>query len=151
MGKVIKYTTGVIDKSRVGKDCEDGEILCFGPNVMQGYHNKPKESAAIFIEDKKYGRGIRTGDRGKLDDDGFLYITGRFKEEYKLENGKYVHPASLEEDIKLNPYILNAMVYGEGKKYNVGLVVPDFEALSKYAKDSGITQNNPDELSRKSN
>ncbi|MBD3351163.1 MAG: AMP-binding protein, partial [Candidatus Lokiarchaeota archaeon] len=141
VGKPIKDVTVVIDKSRVGEDSEDGEIICFGPNVMQGYHNKPGKTAEVFVEDEKLGRGIRTGDRGRLDEDGFLYITGRFKEEYKLENGKYVHPASIEEELKLVPYIANAMVYGDGKPYNVGLIYPDFDFLQKYAKEQNISFN----------
>ncbi len=64
-----------------------------------------KKTAEVTVSDPKLGIGFRTGDRGRLDEDGYLFITGRFKEEYKLENGKYVHPASLEEDIKLNAYV----------------------------------------------
>lgn len=74
--------------------------------------------------------GIRTGDRGWLDEDGFLHITGRFKDEYKLANGKYVHPEGIENEIKLLRYILNVMLYGDGKDYNVAIIVPDFAALN---------------------
>ncbi|MHA1147749.1 MAG: AMP-dependent synthetase/ligase [Promethearchaeota archaeon] len=139
VGKPIENVTVVIDKSRVGEDSEDGEIICFGPNVMQGYHNKPAKTAEVMVDDPELGKGVRTGDRGKLDEDGFLYITGRFKEEYKLENGKYVHPASIEEELKLHNYIANVMVYGTGKQYNVGLIYPDPEALEKLAKEKGIS------------
>lgn len=78
--------------------------------------------------------GIRSGDRGRLDADGFLYITGRFKEEYKLNNGKYVFPANIEEDIKLLPYIMNAMVSGDGKPYNTALIVPNIPVMEKHVK-----------------
>lgn len=139
VGKAIQDVTVVIDKSRVGEDSEDGEIICFGPNVMQGYHNKPSKTAEVIVEDPDLGRGVRTGDRGRLDKDGYLYITGRFKEEYKLENGKYVHPASIEEELKLNSYISNVMVYGTGKPYNVGIIFPDFEFLQNYAKENSIS------------
>jgi len=77
--------------------------------------------------------GIRTGDRGRLDEDGYLYITGRIKEQFKLENGKFVFPAALEEDICLNPYVANALIYGENRPYTICLVVPDFFALEQYA------------------
>ncbi|MBS3759695.1 MAG: long-chain fatty acid--CoA ligase [Desulfobacterales bacterium] len=146
VGRAIEKVTVVIDKGFVGKDSEDGEIICFGPNVMQGYHNKPEKTAEVIVTDPKLGRGFRTGDRGRLDKDGFLLITGRFKEEYKLENGKYVHPASIEEDINLNSYVLNAMLYGEGKPYNVCLLVPDFETLASVADEMGFGDKSPEDL-----
>jgi len=130
VGKVDKNMHVVIDKSRVGEDSKDGEILVYGPHVMMGYHNKPQQTAEVMLPDKWNGfSGIRTGDRGWIDEDGFLHITGRFKDEYKLANGKYVHPEGIENEIKLIRYILNVMLYGDGKDYNVALVVPDFNAL----------------------
>jgi long-chain acyl-CoA synthetase len=146
VGRAIEKVTVVIDKSLTGKDSEDGEIICFGPNVMQGYHNKPEKTAEVTVNDPDLGRGFRTGDRGRLDEDGFLHITGRFKEEYKLENGKYVHPASIEEDIKLSTYTLNAMLYGDGKPYNVCLLVPDFEALQPVVAEMGLEGKSPKKL-----
>jgi long-chain acyl-CoA synthetase len=146
VGRPIKNVTVVIDKSQVGEESPDGEILCFGPNVMVGYYNEPNKTNEVIVEDAKLGRGVRTGDRGRLDSDGFLYITGRFKEEYKLENGKYVHPSSVEEDIKLLPWVANAMIYGDGRKYNVCLVVPNFSQLSDYAKKIGLTHTDPQSL-----
>ena len=110
-----------------------GEILVYGPNVMRGYHNLPEETAAVFTEDG----GFRTGDLGRLDKEGFLYITGRVKEQYKLENGKYVVPAPLEEQLKLSPYINQVMIYGENKPYNVALIVPDEIALVEWAGENG--------------
>lgn len=146
VGRAIEKVTVVIDKTYVGEDSEDGEIVCFGPNVMQGYHNKPEKTAEVLVDDPELGTGFRTGDRGRLDADGFLFITGRFKEEYKLENGKYVHPASLEEDIKLNPYVVNAMLYGDGKPYNVAILVPDFEALRPLVNEMGLGDKRPEDL-----
>ncbi|MBF0449738.1 MAG: long-chain fatty acid--CoA ligase [Candidatus Magnetomorum sp.] len=146
VGRAIDKVTVVIDKSMTGENSEDGEIVCHGPNVMQGYHNKPEQTAKVLIDDPKLGVGFRTGDRGKLDKDGFLFITGRFKEEYKLENGKYVHPASIEEDIKLNPYIANAMIFGEGKPFNVCLLVPDFDSLKSFIESIGCAGKAPQQL-----
>lgn len=139
VGSAIQYVTVVIDKSRVGEDSEDGEIICFGPNVMQGYHNKPDKTKEVTVNDPKLGKGFRTGDRGRLDEDGFLYITGRFKEEYKLENGKYVHPASIEEELKLNNFIANVMVYGTGKIHNVGVIFPEELAVAAAAEKMGVS------------
>ena len=89
-------------------------------------------------------RGVRTGDRGRLDDDGFLYITGRFKEEYKLSNGKYIHPESLELEMKVLPWILNAVVTGAGHEYNVGLIVPDLKLLEHLATELKLSVDSKD-------
>jgi long-chain acyl-CoA synthetase len=67
-----------------------------------------------------------------VDQDGYLYITGRIKELYKLDSGRYVAPASLEEKLKLSPFIASCMVYGSGQPYNVALIVADLPALSAY-------------------
>ena len=134
VGKVLEGQKVVIDKSVVEEGADDGEIIVYGPNVMKGYHNKPEETRRVMTADG----GFRTGDRGKFDKDGFLYMTGRIKEQYKLENGKYVFPANIEEDIKLLPKVDNAMIYGEGKPYNICLVHPDFKVLGKYADQKNI-------------
>jgi len=130
VGKPLPHTHVVIDKSRVGEDSLDGEICVYGPQIMMGYYNKPRLNEEVMMPEKWNGfTGIRTGDRGWFDEDGFLHITGRFKDEYKLANGKYVHPESIENEIKLLPHVANAMIYGEGRDYNVALIVPDLAAL----------------------
>ena len=134
VGKPIENVRVVIDTSLGDEKLGDGEIVVYGPNVMKGYNNKPEQTREVITEDG----GMRTGDRGRLDEDGFLHITGRIKEQFKLENGKFVFPSSLEEDICLVPYVENAMIYGEGRAYNVCLVVPDFPALEKYAQKNNL-------------
>lgn len=134
VGAAIPNVRIEIDQSVVDEGAEDGEIIVFGPNVMKGYHNKPEATAEVMTPDG----GFRTGDRGKLDEEGFLKVTGRIKEQYKLLNGKYVFPSSIEEEIKLIPFVANAMIYGEGREYNICLVVPDFEVLRKHAEKSGL-------------
>jgi long-chain acyl-CoA synthetase len=131
VGKALEKIDIVIDRTKVTDGSDEGEIIIYGPNVMQGYHKKPDKTAEIMTPDG----GIRTGDRGKLDKDGFLYITGRFKEEYKLANGKYVFPAEIEEYIKLLPYVANAMVSGDGRMYNVALIVPNVPVMEKLARE----------------
>lgn len=134
VGKVAKNMHVVIDKSRVGEDSPDGEIIAYGAHVMMGYHNKPQQTAEVMMPDKWNGLpGVRTGDRGWIDEEGYLHITGRFKDEYKLANGKYVHPEGIENEAKLIRWILNIMLYGDGKDYNVAIVVPDFAALQAEA------------------
>ena len=137
MGTVGKALPGVkvhIDESLSDQPGE-GEIVVYGPNVMKGYHNRPEENDKVLMKDG----GFRTGDLGRLDDDGFLTITGRIKEQYKLENGKYVMPAPLEEQLKLSPYIANVLLFGDNKPYNVALVVPDVETVHKWADEKGVT------------
>ena len=137
MGSVGKAIPGVsiqIDRS-VTADPVNGEIIIKGPNVMQGYHHRPEENAAVLMEDHSF----RSGDMGYVDPDGFLYITGRIKEQYKLENGKYVVPSPLEEKLKLSPFIANVMIYGANKPHNVALVVPDPEVLKGWAAKEGVS------------
>ena len=117
-----------------GKDRVEGEIIIHGPNVMKGYFKRDDENKAAFTADG----GFRTGDQGYLDASGYLFITGRIKEQYKLENGKYVVPSPLEEKLKLSPYILNALVYGDNKPYNVALLCADTGAVQKWAANEGL-------------
>lgn len=133
VGKAIPGVKVTIDQSKSDVEGE-GEIVIQGPNIMQGYHNRDEATKAVLKED----RAFLTGDLGRMDSEGFVYITGRIKEKYKLENGKYVVPAPLEEGYKLSPFIGQVMVYGDNKLYNVALVVPDQVNLEKWAKENGL-------------
>lgn len=136
VGQPIPGVQVIIDRDAVEeKGSPDGEIIVRGPNVMQGYHGLDAETAAVMTGDG----GFRTGDLGRLDEDGYLFITGRLKEQYKLENGKYVVPAPLEELLQLSPMISQAFINGANKPANIALIVPDFEALGKWAKEKGIS------------
>ena len=135
----------VLDVEIVIKDVEGypsgtGEVCVRGRNVMQGYHQLPDKTAEVIDEEPSGGRLFHTGDLGKLDEDGFLWIIGRVKEQYKLENGKYVVPAPIEEQLALSPYILQCMIEGIGKPYNAAVIVIDQEAVSKWAKENGVSQ-----------
>jgi len=145
VGRAIDKVRIVIDQSVVEEGAQDGEIVVYGPNVMKGYHNKPEQTKEIMTPDG----GVRTGDRGRLDKDGYLYITGRIKEQFKLENGKFVFPSILEEDICLAPYVQNAVIWGDNRPYTVCLVVPDFSALEEYAQQHKLPTN-MDELLKRS-
>jgi long-chain acyl-CoA synthetase len=138
VGKALPGVRIVIDHD-VTKDPLNGEIIVYGPNVMQGYHNRPEENAQTFTADG----GLRTGDMGHLDAEGYLFITGRIKEQYKLENGKYVVPSPLEEQLKLSPFILNVMIYGHNKPHNVTVVVPDMSSIERWAKHNGYDIGDP--------
>jgi len=115
----------------------EGEIVVSGPNVMLGYHGLPEETRKVIVEIEGK-RAFRTGDMGLITSDGFIRVTGRFKEQYKLENGKYVVPTVIEEQIKLSGFISHAFVYGDNRPHNVCLLVPDFEALTHWAKTKGL-------------
>ncbi len=144
-GSVGKPLPGIrieIDSSVEGSKEEDGEVVAYGENIMKGYHNLPEQTSSTLTE----SRGLRTGDLGHLDEDGYLYITGRIKEQYKLENGKFVAPAPLEEELKLSPYITQAMIYGLNQEHNVALIVADMEKVRQFADEKGLSGSNPELL-----
>jgi long-chain acyl-CoA synthetase len=134
VGRVLPGVRVDIDTTVTG-DAKQGEIVVYGPNVMLGYHNRPAENEATLMADG----GLRTGDLGYFDEDGYLYISGRIKEQYKLENGKYVMPSVLEEALKLSPFIANVMIHGDGRPFNVALVVPSAPAVQAWAQKQGVT------------
>jgi long-chain acyl-CoA synthetase len=136
VGRPIPGTSVEIDTVVTG-DPKQGEIIVFGHNVMQGYHGLPEENEKVLLE-KDGQRGFRTGDMGYVDGDGFLYITGRIKEQYKLLNGKYVVPTPLEDRLKLSPYITNVMVHGANYNFNAAIVIPDFDTLIPWAEQHGL-------------
>ncbi len=115
-----------------------GEVCVKGPNVMLGYYNLPEETKSVLEPDGTF----RTGDLGRIDEDGFLWILGRVKEQYKLENGKYVMPGPIEEQLKLSPYINHVMLEGTNKVYNVALIVIDVEAVRDWGKKNNISVEN---------
>lgn len=119
-----------------GYEAGTGEICVRGKNVMLGYHNLPEQTAEVLAGED--GRLFHTGDLGRLDEDGFLWIMGRVKEQYKLENGKYVVPAPIEEQLKLSTYISQCMIEGTNKSHNVALIVIDQESVHKWAAENGV-------------
>jgi long-chain acyl-CoA synthetase len=132
VGPTIPGVKVTLDHSK-SDDPGEGEIVVYGPCVMRGYHGRPEDTAATITPDG----GLRTGDLGKLDADGYLYITGRIKELYKLENGKYVAPAALEEELKVSPYISNVILTGANRPHNVALVCPSLDALKRWSEETG--------------
>jgi long-chain acyl-CoA synthetase len=144
LGSVGKPLPGVrvtIDHS-VGPNSRDGEIVVSGGNVMRGYHHAPEETAKVLSADG----WLRTGDLGYVDRDGFLFVTGRLKEQYKLENGRYVVPSPLEAELRTSRFIRNAMVTGDGRPYNIALLVPEYEVLRAWAIEHRIAATTDAEL-----
>lgn len=113
----------------------DGEILIRGKNVMQGYYNRPDETAKVIDDEGFY----HTGDVGYVDVDGHFYLTDRIKDLFKLSNGKYVAPLQVESLLKQSPLISQPVVVGSGRKQVGALIVPDWEALTEVLVDEGIT------------
>ena len=110
------------------------EILIRGRNVMQGYYNKPEETAKALDDEGWY----HTGDVGYKDEDGHFYVTDRLKDLFKLSNGKYVAPLQVESLLKQSPLVSQAIVVGSGRKQVGALVVPDWETLKQTLKEEGI-------------
>jgi long-chain acyl-CoA synthetase len=112
-----------------------GEVQFRSDCVMAGYHHLDDATAKALSDDG----WLSTGDQGKLDDDGFLTITGRIKELFKLSNGKYVAPPAVEAKFAtLCPYASQFMVFGEGRNFAVALVTLDADSISGWAKDNGL-------------
>ena len=111
---------------------EDGEILIRGPNVMRGYYGQPEATAAVLKDGWFY-----TGDVGKLDKQGRLYITDRKKDLFKLSNGKYVAPQLIESLLKESEFVSQVVVVGAGRKQPAALIVPDWENLNEALAGAG--------------
>jgi long-chain acyl-CoA synthetase len=126
------------------KIVEDGEILTKGPHVMEGYYKMEAETEEIME-----GEWLRTGDIGHLDQDGFLAITDRKKDILVTAGGKNVAPQPIENVLKTNPYISNAVVIGDRRKFISALLVPEFEKLEEYARSNNIIYESQEELTRK--
>jgi long-chain acyl-CoA synthetase len=141
VGRPIPGVTVKLDYSK-GTMPGEGEIINYGPNNMQGYYHLPKETAETLMPDG----GLRTGDLGRMDENGYLYVTGRVKDLYKLENGKYVAPVPLEEELQLSPFILQAMLYGTDLPYNIALVVPELPNLHAFCRERGMPEEPLEEL-----
>lgn len=123
------------------KIAEDGEILAKGPNITKGYYNRPEDTEEIFVDG-----WFCTGDVGYIDDDGFLFITDRKKDIIVTSGGKNVAPQNIEGLLGTDPFISQAVVFGDKQKYLAGLIIPDFQALSNYCKENGIDYSSNQEL-----
>ena len=133
-GKVKLGTVGAVIDGVELKIADDGEVLAKGPNIMQGYHNLPAQTAETIDEDGWF----HTGDIGEIDDEGFLAITDRKKEIIVNAYGKNIAPAPIENELKSSRFIEQAVVIGDRRKFLSALLVPDFEALASWAAKNGL-------------
>jgi long-chain acyl-CoA synthetase len=121
---------------------EDGEILVHGPCVMEGYYQKPADTSAVISPDG----WLTTGDIGRLDDDGYLYVTDRKKDLFKTAAGKFVAPQPIENLLKVSPLILNAVLVGDAHKFIAALIVPNFAGVEAAARLQGRTFSSQEQL-----
>ncbi len=105
---------------------EDGEILTRGPHVMQGYWKDPEATSEAIVDG-----WLHTGDVGTLDEDNFLIITDRKKDLFITSGGKNIAPSELERLLVSDPYIEQAVVYGDGRRFVSALIIPNFELLAR--------------------
>jgi len=130
---VRHFTVGkVIDNVEV-KIAETGEILVKGPNVMLGYYKDAERTENVLK-----GGYFYTGDKGELDSEGFLKITGRTKEMFKTSGGKYVVPPLLEGELKQSLFIEQVMVIGEGEKMPAAFIQPNFDFIKEWIKHKNL-------------
>jgi long-chain acyl-CoA synthetase len=113
---------------------EDGEIQLKGPAIFKGYWNKPEKTAETFTDDG----WLRTGDVGRLTNQGRMVITGRLKDIIITAGGKNITPAEIESRLKFSPYISDAVVIGDRRKYLTCLIMIDQENVERFAQDRQI-------------
>jgi long-chain acyl-CoA synthetase len=131
---------GTIGQAIPGSDVQisdEGEILIKGAGVFLGYLNQPDKTAETVVDGWLY-----TGDVGKKDDEGFVTITDRLKDIIITAGGKNISPSEIENQLKFSPYVTDAVVIGDGRKYLTGLIMIDQENVEKHAQDNDIPYTN---------
>jgi long-chain acyl-CoA synthetase len=148
VNRVDLFKFGSVGKALPGvelKIAPDGEILARGPNVAtRGYWKKPEATAEVFDSEGWF----HTGDIGRIDADGFLYITDRKKDLIVTAGGVNIAPQNIENLLKTDPFVSQAMVYGDRRPYPVALVTLNPEEVAKFAKAQGIPAGDPAEMAK---
>jgi long-chain acyl-CoA synthetase len=121
------------------KIADDKEVLTKGPHVMKGYYRNEEKTREVFTDDGWF----KTGDIGKIDEDGFLYITDRKKSMFKLSTGKYVSPQNVENIIANSGFIDQIVVLGYQRKFCSALIVPTYDNVLKRLKRDGYSPDKP--------
>jgi len=136
-------TVGEVIKNTIVKIAPDGEILCKGPCIMDGYFKHPEQTSQVIDQDGWF----HTGDIGEFDGTK-LKITGRKKEIFKTSFGKYISPQLLENKFKESQYIDNLLVVGENQKFAAAIIAPDFTLLREWCEEQGIVYTTHSEMIR---
>ncbi|MBI4241079.1 MAG: long-chain fatty acid--CoA ligase [Candidatus Rokubacteria bacterium] len=137
VNRLDRYKFGTVGIPYPGVDVRiapDGEILVRGPNIAKGYFKKPDATAEAWDRDGWF----HTGDIGRIDDEGFLHITDRKKDLIVTAGGMNIAPQNIENLLKTDPFISQAMVYGDRRPYPVALITVNPEEVAKFAKEQGI-------------
>lgn len=137
IGSIGKPLSGV--QVKIG---ENNEILVKGKSVFKGYYNLPNENKSSFTSDGWF----KTGDAGRIDNEGNLYYLERIKELMKTSNGKYIAPQSVEGAIMKDKFVDQIAIIAEGESFVSALIVPDYKLLEDYAKEKSIYFKNQKEL-----
>jgi long-chain acyl-CoA synthetase len=140
------FRFGSVGKAQPGVEvriADDGEVLIKGPNIFKGYYKNEDATAAALREG-----WLHTGDLGRLDEDGFLFITGRKKDIIITAGGKNITPANLENGLKQNRWISHAVVVGDRRPYLVALITLDPEEAPALAQHLGLEDADPAALTR---
>jgi long-chain acyl-CoA synthetase len=135
---VESYRFGSVGRALPGLEiriADDGEVLLRGPNIFQGYY-KNDDASAESLQDG----WLHTGDLGSVDEDGFLFITGRKKDIIITAGGKNLTPANLENDLKQSRWISQAVMYGDRRPYPVALITLDPEEIPHFAREHGLPE-----------
>ena len=130
------FRIGSVGKSVGGTEValsEENEILIRSPGVIAGYWNKPEKTADTIRQG-----WLHSGDVGRIDDDGFVYIVDRMKDIIITAGGKNITPSEIENQLKFSPYITDAVVVGDRRPYLTCLVMIDHENVTKYAQDNDV-------------
>jgi len=140
-GKVRLGTVGIPVPGVDVRIADDGEVLARGPNIMQGYFNRPEETAAALRDG-----WLHTGDIGHLDADGYLVITDRKKDLIVTSGGKNIAPAPIELRLKESPLVSEAVLVGDRRKFPAVLIIPDFVVLEEHLKAAGAASGTREQL-----
>ncbi|MDE7111947.1 MAG: long-chain fatty acid--CoA ligase [Muribaculaceae bacterium] len=141
----VEYAIGSVGtlldglKVRIG---DNSEIQVSGPTVMSGYYKSPEQTAEAFTADG----WLHTGDAGRIDSQGNIYITDRIKDLFKTSNGKYIAPQAIESRLGADPLFDQIAVIGDRRKFVSALIVPDFKILAKFAADNNLGAMTREEL-----